>query len=65
MASSTISDEDDGSWTDVDFSRIDDPRDLRHFVGICDYLLDGGDSDDGGRDAGRQRLRMASTRHDQ
>jgi hypothetical protein len=48
MASSTISDEDDGSWTDVDFSRIDDPRDLRHFVGICDYLLDDGDSDDGG-----------------
>jgi hypothetical protein len=48
MASSTISDEDDGSWTGVDFSGLDDLGDLRHFVGICDYLLDDGDSDDGG-----------------
>jgi hypothetical protein len=48
MASSTISDEDDGSWTGVDFSGLDDPGDLRHFVGICNYLLDGGDFDDGG-----------------
>jgi hypothetical protein len=48
MASSTSSDEDDGSWADADFSRLDDPGALRHFIVICDYLLDGGDSNDDG-----------------
>jgi hypothetical protein len=47
-ASSTSSNEDDGSWVGADFSGLDDPRALHHFIGICDYLLDGGDSDDGG-----------------
>jgi hypothetical protein len=47
-ASSTSSDEDDGSWASTDFFGLDDPGALRHFVGICDYLLDDGDSDDGG-----------------
>jgi hypothetical protein len=47
-ASSTSSDEDDGSWVGVDFSRLDDPGALRRFVGVCDYLLDSGDSNDGG-----------------
>jgi hypothetical protein len=46
--SSTSFDEDDGSWAGANFSRLDDPRALRHFVGICDYLLDDGDSIDGG-----------------
>jgi hypothetical protein len=46
--SSTSSDEDDGSWADADFSRLDDPGALRCFVSICDYLLDDGDSDDSG-----------------
>jgi hypothetical protein len=47
-ASSTSSDEDNGSWAGTNFSELDHPGALRHFVGICDYLLDGGDSDDGG-----------------
>jgi hypothetical protein len=46
-ASTTRSDEDDGSWAGADFSGLDDPKALRRFVGICDYLLDDGDSDDG------------------
>jgi hypothetical protein len=45
---STSSDEDGSSWADADFSELGDPRALRCFVGICDYLLDDGDSDDGG-----------------
>jgi hypothetical protein len=45
---STSSDEDDSSWADADFSELGDPRALHRFVGICDYLLDDGDSDDGG-----------------
>jgi hypothetical protein len=48
MAFSTSSDEDDGSWADTDFSGLDDLGALRRFVGVCDYLLDGGDSDNGG-----------------
>jgi hypothetical protein len=48
MALSTSSDEDDGSWASADFSLLDDPGALCRFVGICDYLLDGGDSDNGG-----------------
>jgi hypothetical protein len=48
MTSSTSSDEDDSNWASADFSGLDNPRALRHFVGIRDYLLDGGDSDDGG-----------------
>jgi hypothetical protein len=47
-ASSTSSDEDDGSWASADFSRLDDPGALRRFVSICIYLLDDGDSDDDG-----------------
>jgi hypothetical protein len=46
--SRTSSDEDDGSWAGADFSGLDDPRVLRRFIGICDYVLDDGDSDDGG-----------------
>jgi hypothetical protein len=47
-ASSTSSDEDNNSWPDADFSRLGDPEALHCFVGICDYLLDDDDSDDGG-----------------
>jgi hypothetical protein len=47
-ASSTSSNEDDDSWVGADFSGLNDPRALRRFVGVCDYLLDSGDSDDGG-----------------
>jgi hypothetical protein len=46
--SSTSSDKDDDSWAGADFFGLDDPRALRHFVGICDYPLDDGDSDNGG-----------------
>jgi hypothetical protein len=46
--SSTSSDEDDGSWAGTDFSRLDNPGALHRFIGVYDYLLDGGDSDDGG-----------------
>jgi hypothetical protein len=45
--SSTSYDEDDGSWAGADFSRLDDLGTLRRFVGVYDYLLDGGDSDNG------------------
>jgi hypothetical protein len=45
---STSSDEDGSSWANADFSELVDPRALHCFVGICDYLLDDGDSDDGG-----------------
>jgi hypothetical protein len=48
IASSTSSDEDDSSWVGADFSELGDPRALRRFVSICDYLLDNGDSNDGG-----------------
>jgi hypothetical protein len=41
-ASSTSSDEDDGSWAGADFSGLDNPGTIRRFVGICDYLLDDG-----------------------
>jgi hypothetical protein len=47
-ASSTSSDEDDGSWASANFSRLDDPEALRRFLDVCDYLLNSGDSDDGG-----------------
>jgi hypothetical protein len=68
-ASSTSSDKDDGSWADVDFSRLNDTRALHHFVNIYDYLLNGDDSDYSamsscGHDAKRWRLHTASTRHD-
>jgi hypothetical protein len=46
--SSTSFDEDDDSWAGADFSGLGDLGALRHFVGICDYLLDDGDSNDGG-----------------
>jgi hypothetical protein len=48
MASSTSSDENGGSWAGADFSGLDDPGALRHFIDVCDYLLDGGDSNNGG-----------------
>jgi hypothetical protein len=47
-ASSTSSDEDDGSWVGINFSRLDNLGALCRFVGVCDNLLDGGDSNDGG-----------------
>jgi hypothetical protein len=47
-ASSTSSDEDDSSWAGTDFSRLNDLGALRHFIGVCDNLLDNGDSDDDG-----------------
>jgi hypothetical protein len=46
--SSASSDEDDSSWTGADFSGLDDPGALYRFIGVCDYLLDNGDSDDDG-----------------
>jgi hypothetical protein len=46
--SSTRSDENDHSWAGTDFSGLDDLGALRHFIGICDYLLNGDDSDDCG-----------------
>jgi hypothetical protein len=33
-ASSTSSDEDDSSWAGADFSGLNDPRALRHFIGV-------------------------------
>jgi hypothetical protein len=48
MAFSTNSDEDDGSWANADFSELDELGALRRFVGVCDYLLDGDDFDNGG-----------------
>jgi hypothetical protein len=48
MASSTSSDEDGDSWAGADFSRLNDPGALCHFIGIYNYLLDGGDSNDSG-----------------
>jgi hypothetical protein len=48
MTFSTSSNEDDGSWASADFSGFDNPRVLCCFVGICDYLLDGGDFNNGG-----------------
>jgi hypothetical protein len=48
IASSTSSNEDNSSWASTDFSRLDDPGALCHFIGVCDYLLDNGDSDDDG-----------------
>jgi hypothetical protein len=47
-ASSTSCDKDNGSWANADFSRLDDPGTLRHFIGVYDYLLDGGVFNDGG-----------------
>jgi hypothetical protein len=41
-ASSSSSNEDDGNWAGADYFGLDDPGVLRHFVGICDYLLDDG-----------------------
>jgi hypothetical protein len=48
MASSTSCDENDGSWAGADFSGLDDLGTLCCFTGVCNYLLDGGDSDNGG-----------------
>jgi hypothetical protein len=48
MTSSTSSDKDDSSWAGTNFSRLNDPGALRRFVGVCNYLLDGNDSDDDG-----------------
>jgi hypothetical protein len=45
-ASSTSSDEDDSSWTSADLSGLSNPGALHHFIGVCDCLLDNGDSDD-------------------
>jgi hypothetical protein len=47
-ASSTSFDKDDGRWAGTDFSGLYDPGTLRRFVGVYDYLLDGGDSDNDG-----------------
>jgi hypothetical protein len=47
-ATSTSSDENDRSWAGTDFSGLDDLGALRHFIGIYDYLLNGGDFDDCG-----------------
>jgi hypothetical protein len=44
-ASSTSFNKDDGSWPGVDFSGLDNPGALRHFIDVCDYLLDDDDSD--------------------
>jgi hypothetical protein len=45
---STSSDEDNDSWAGTDFFGLDDPGALHHFINIYDYLLDSGDSDNGG-----------------
>jgi hypothetical protein len=50
MTFSTSSDEDDDSWAGADFSRLNDPGALRRFIGVCNYLLDDGDSDNSGYD---------------
>jgi hypothetical protein len=47
-ASSTCSDKDIDSWASTDFSRLDNPGSLRHFIGICDYPLDDDDLDNDG-----------------
>jgi hypothetical protein len=48
MAFSTSSEEDDGSWAGANFSELDDPGALHCFISVYNYLLDSGDSDDGG-----------------
>jgi hypothetical protein len=68
-AFSTSSDEDDDSWAGADFSALDNIGALRCFVGVCNYLLDGDDSDNGDNEltwpcARRQRLHTTSTFHD-
>jgi hypothetical protein len=70
-ASSTSSAEDDSSWAGADFSGLNNPRALRRFIAVCDYLLDNDDSDNDhgyvithGHDAGGWRSRTAPTRHD-
>jgi hypothetical protein len=68
-ASSASSDEDDDSWASSDFSRLDDPGALRHFVGICDNLLEAVTptttaTSSRDHDARRRRLPTMSTRHD-
>jgi hypothetical protein len=40
------SDKDNSSWASADFSGLNDPRALRRFIDVYDYLLDNGDSDD-------------------
>jgi hypothetical protein len=47
-ASSTSSNKDDSRWAGADFYGLDDPGALRRFIGVCDYLLDNGDSDNDG-----------------
>jgi hypothetical protein len=44
--SSTGSDKNDSSWASADFSGLNDPGALCRFIGVCNYLLDNGDSDD-------------------
>jgi hypothetical protein len=47
-ALSTNFNKDDGSWAGADFFGLDNPGALRHFIDVCDYLLDDDDSDVGG-----------------
>jgi hypothetical protein len=46
--SSTSFNEDDSNWAGADFFGLHKPRALHRFLGVCDYLLDNGDSGDDG-----------------
>jgi hypothetical protein len=48
IASSTSSDEDDSNWASTDFSGLGDLGALCRFIGIYDYLLNNGNSNDDG-----------------
>jgi hypothetical protein len=48
IASSTNSDKDNDSWAGADFSGLDNPEALRRFISVSDYLLHGGNFDNGG-----------------
>jgi hypothetical protein len=49
-SSSVNSKEDDGSWADANFSRLNDLEALRQFLFSSNYLLEGFDSDDESHD---------------
>jgi hypothetical protein len=54
MSSRVDSEEDDGSWADADFSRLNDLEALRQFLFNNNYLIEGFDSDDESHDPSRE-----------
>jgi hypothetical protein len=54
MSSSIDSEEDDGSWADADFPRLNNLRALRQFLFSSDYLLKGFNSNDESHDLSQE-----------